>query len=267
MGISRFPILGLWRGAMVELHRSPRTIDARIAFMAARLREWGGDYAQTTDTLRAWLADRTGHTLRTYHDHFRAFYTWAVAAELLAENPTESLPRPPTPKPRPRPLNREDSARSLLAADGDLRAYLLLGRYAGLRAHEIAKFAGEDIDETSLYVFGKGGVGAVLPTHPALWDLAQNYPRQGLWFPSPTREGESVTAHSVTMRVSRHFGRLGIDGSSHRNRHLYGTSLLRGGANIRVVQELMRHADIATTIRYLGVDEEEKVAAIRALSA
>jgi integrase/recombinase XerD len=71
----------------------------------------------------------------------------------------------------------------------------------------------------------------------------------------------------MTMRVSRHFTRLGIDGSSHRNRHLYGTELLRGGANLRVVQELMRHADLTTTVRYLGVDQEEKVAAIRRLSA
>jgi integrase/recombinase XerD len=67
------------------------------------------------------------------------------------------------------------------------------------------------------------------------------------------------------MCVSRHFHRLGIDGSSHRNRHLYGTELLRNGVNIRVVQELMRHADMATTVRYLGVDEEDKYKAIHGL--
>lgn len=48
---------------------------------------------------------------------------------------------------------------------------------------------------------------------------------------------------------------------------VYGTNLLRGGANIRVVQELMRHESLATTAGYLQVEESERVEAIRRLSA
>lgn len=253
-------------GHMAARRLSPRTIEQRAAFAEARLRQWG-TWDVCATQICAFLAAYTGHTLRTYHDHFRALYTWLAESGRLESNPVDEVPRPPTPKPRPRPLSREDAARSLMHASGDLHAYLMLGRFAGLRAHEIAKFAGEDIDADALYVLGKGNQRAIIPTHPLLWELAQTYPRQGYWFPSERAAAGHVTAHSVTMRVSRHFARLGIDGSSHRNRHLYGTELLRAGANLRVVQELMRHADLTTTVRYLGVDQEEKVSAIRRLSA
>lgn len=253
-------------GHMTTRRLSPRTIEQRAAFAEARLRQWR-TWDVTPDQIRGYLAAYTGHTLRTYHDHLRALYGWLVETGRLETNPVDEIPRPPTPKPRPRPLSRDDAARSLMYADGDLRAYLMLGRFAGLRAHEIAKFSGEDIDADALYVLGKGNQRAIIPTHPALWELAQVYPRQGYWFPSERAREGHVTAHAVTMRVSRHFTRLGIDGSSHRNRHLYGTELLRGGANLRVVQELMRHADLTTTVRYLGVDQEEKVSAIRRLTA
>lgn len=253
-------------GNMKLRRLSVRTIEQRAAFAEARLRQWG-TWEVEPAIISAYLAGFRGHTLRTYYDHLRALYAWLVESGRIESSPLEEVKRPPTPKPRPRPLSREDARRALQAAAGDLRSYLLLGRLAGLRAHEIAKFAGEDIDADALYVFGKGGQAAIVPTHPLLWELAQTYPRSGYWFPSERAAAGHVTAHAVTMRVSRHFGRLGIEGSSHRNRHLYGTELLRGGANLRVVQELMRHADLATTVRYLGVDQEEKLVAVRGLVA
>lgn len=261
-----FPIVREYVEHMVARRLADRTVEQRAMFAQARMIEWGS-YVVGSDVIEAWLRRYTGHTLRTYHDHFQALYTWLVAVGQVGENPMAQIPRPPTPRPRPRPLSRQDELRTLLGADGDLRAYLLLGRFAGLRAMEIAKFAGQDIDERSILVEGKGGKIEVLPTHPALWELAQSYPRRGWWFPSDRSTSGHITPHAVTMKVSRYFHRLGIDGSSHRNRHAYGTNLLRGGANIRVVQELMRHSDVSTTIRYLGVDEEEKVAAIKSLTA
>jgi integrase len=254
--------LGEYRTYMTRKGFSARTIAQREAFARARLADWG-DLDQPPERIADFLTAYAGHTKRTYYDHAVAMYRWLVESGQLDASPMSGVRRPPTPKPRPRPLTRDDATRVLLHAEGDLRAYLLLGRFAGLRAHEIAKFRGEDIDPDWLYVFGKGAQGQVLPTHPALWDLAGTYPRQGFWFPSERSASGHVTPHAVTMRVSRHFARLG---SSHRNRHLFGTELLRNGANIRTVQALMRHADMATTVRYLGVDEADKLNAIRSLT-
>lgn len=253
-----------YRDWMVQRGLAARTVEQRFEFARRVFRSWQG-WQGDQHSVRAFLAPYAGHSRRTYYDHFVALFSWLVATGRVCSSPMPDVKRPRKPRPRPRPLSAEDAAASLEAATGDLRAWLLLGRYAGLRAHEIAKFAGEDIDSTSLYVLGKGGQHAVLPTHPVLWDLAQLYPRRGFWFPG--RDGGHMTGHNVTMRISRHFQGLGIDGSSHRNRHLYGTNLLRSGANLRVVQELMRHADLGTTLLYLGVDELEKVEAIRRLVA
>lgn len=245
---------------------SARTIDQREAFARARLKEWG-TWDQPAGRIADYLARFTGHTKRTYYDHFCALYHWLLDTGRIELDPMVDVRRPPTPRPHPRPLTRDDARRALLHATGNLRAYLLLGRFAGLRAHEIAKFAGRDIDSDWLYVSGKGAKAQLLPTHPVLWHLAQQYPRRGYWFPSTRSASGHITPHAVTMRVSRHFDRLGIDGSSHRNRHLFGTQLLRNGTNIRVVQALMRHADLSTTVRYLGVDDDEMRVAIHSLSA
>src|SRR5690606_12427458 len=113
-----------------------------------------------------------------------------------------------------------------------LRAWMLLALLAGLRVHEIAKLRGQDIDEACIVVDGKGGQLATIPTHPDLWELAQTYPRHGLWFPSPVRRGEPYTADHISGQVADRFRACGIArGSIHRLRATYGTNLLRNGAN------------------------------------
>jgi len=67
--------------------------------------------------------------------------------------------------------------------------------------------------------------------------------------------------------TTRLFKANGIEGSLHRARHTYATTLLRTGANIRVVQELMRHKSLSSTAIYTGVDEEELRNGIAGLQA
>ncbi|CAI9417467.1 tyrosine-type recombinase/integrase [Nocardioides sp. T2.26MG-1] len=243
-----------------------RTIHQREKFRCSRLREWG-TLDVPADQIKRWLSQYDGWTRCTYYGHLVSLYDWAVEVGEIPTNLARTITRPRSPKPRPRPLTRDEINLALGSATGDLRTHLQLGLLAGLRAHEIAKFAGADITESGIYVIGKGGQGAMLPTHPDLWAVAQNYPRHGYWFPSERTETGHILPNTVSRRVTAHFRELGIAGSSHRNRHGYGTLLLRGGANLRVVQELMRHATLNTTALYLGVDEDEKVAAIRGLVA
>jgi integrase/recombinase XerD len=68
--------------------------------------------------------------------------------------------------------------------------------------------------------------------------------------------------------VAAHFRELGIEERSiHRARHTFGNALGRAGVNVRVVKELMRHQSLETTAIYLGVDEDEKSAAIGLLGS
>ncbi len=254
-----------YREFMVGRGLSPNTVDQRVTFARARWADWG-TWDLPGSQIAAWLAGRDPWTKSTYFAHFVSLYDWLerTGGGDLDANPMRDMRRPATPAGRPKPLTEPELEKALATAPADVRAWLMLGYLAGLRAHEIAKFRGEDITETTLYVLGKGGRACTLPTHPLLWELAQSYPREGFWFPSPFvgREQTPIVANTVTRRISSHFHSLGLAGSTHRARHTYGTQLLRGGANLRVVQELMRHASLATTARYLGVDEEEKITAL-----
>ena len=148
-------------------------------------------------------------------------------------------------------------------AEGWERTWVLLGMYAGLRAHEIAKLRAEDVNEDFIYVEGKGGRRSMLPTSPLLWaEVNKYYPRTGYLFPS---RGSHISTGRVSVRVGRLFEELGIEGSIHRARHTFATILLREGAKIRVVQQLMRHASLATTAAYAAVDEDEMRAAVHLL--
>jgi len=216
----------------------------------------------------AWLG-REGYapwSRATYYGHLRSYFTFAMENDLLAVDPMGRMRRPKPGKSIPRPLTPAQVAAVMAAARPNTRAWLTLGLYAGLRAHEIAKIRGEDVGEDQLYVWGKGGQGAFVPTHPLVWVLALTRPRDGWWFPTRAAAGH-VTSLAVSTMTSKLFKANGIEGSIHRCRHTYATELLRGGANIRVVQTLMRHESLSSTQIYTAVDEGERRDAINRLVA
>lgn len=145
---------------------------------------------------------------------------------------------------------------------------ILLGAYQGLRIHEVAKFKGEDIEVDRLRVVGKGGTDVKLPLHALLAAEAVDYPARGFWFPSYDLDGP-VTASNVGKVVAAAMRRAGIDGATaHQLRHWYGTQVLRSaGGNVRVAQELLRHAMVATTQVYCEISLDEQRAAIDGLPA
>lgn len=216
------------------------------------------DYLGRPELTSAW-------SRAAYMNHLRSLFAWAIDHELADVDPTARLVRPRSPRQQPRPLTLLEVRRAQAAAGPDVAAMLALGLLAGLRAHEAAKINSDDVTETGLYVRGKGGHEAILPTHPTLWVIAQTR-GPGYWFPGQGGRPHIGSA-TLSMKVTKVFEPLGIVGSFHRCRHYFGTSLLRSGVNIRVVQELMRHASLATTAAYLGVDESEKSAAVLGLVA
>lgn len=246
---------------------SARTVQARVKVVRGRLAQWGDDPSTiTAEQIQEWLG-RDGlsrWTRQTYYASLTDFFAWCEATSRVSESPMALVRRPSAAKSSPRPLTAAQERLVLLHATGHVRAWLLLALRAGLRAHEIAKIRGEDVTPDGIYVEGKGGVRATLPCHPEVWALAQEHPRHGYWFPG-YRGRSHVQTDTVTNRVGRLFRELGIEGSIHRARHTYATTLLRRGVNIRVVQRLMRHASLATTATYTAVDEDELRAAVNLL--
>ena len=146
------------------------------------------------------------------------------------------------------------------------RAMVLLCAYQGFRISEAVAVKGEHIDlrRGTITVTGKGQVTAELPLSDVVRELSAEFPEAGYWFPSG--DGH-VKANSASDTVGKAMRRAGVDGSAHSLRHYYGTQLLRRGANLRVVQELMRHASIQSTQIYTHVDDRRRRAGIELLAA
>lgn len=173
------------------------------------------------------------------------------------------------PKRKPRPVADEHLI-TLLKTNMHhrTRVMILLATLAGLRCIEIAAFRGENIDlpRGRMLILGKGGNEKWVPIHPILAATAETMPARGWWFPSNSkRPGHHVHRKSVSQSVGDAFRRANIPGSAHPLRHWYATTLLEDGADVRVVQELMRHGSITSTQQYTGVTDIRMRAAIEKL--
>lgn len=219
-----------------------------------------------------WLASHdewSDSTTVTYTSYLSAWYKWLQLTDRRVDNPMVKVGRPRSPDREPRPIADRDVPRLLgTRMWGSTRVMILLGLLAGLRVHEIAHMRGEDVDLSAnlLWVRGKGRKVKSVPLHPVLRDIAVNdMPREGWWFPMRGMPSEHVLPKSVSDIIGRTMRRAGVRGTPHSLRHWYATALHTGGADIRVVQELMRHKSIASTQIYTRVPDDRRREAIMGL--
>ena len=258
--------LDAWRLRGLAAGHSERTINARHGTIR-RLAHEHDPLTVADDDLMGWMAalELSRSSKATYRSHLRAWFGWLVESGRRDDDPSARLPTPKAPRGLPRPVSPADVTAILEAcADGRARrthAYVLLGAFAGLRVHEIAKIRGEDIRGDEIAVTGKGGVTATVPLVPVLARLADTMPRSGYWFPSDAPSGH-VHRCSVSSAVSRAMRRAGVTGTPHALRHFYCTQVLRAtGGDLRKTQRLARHASPATTAVYTQVLDSELLAA------
>ncbi len=203
----------------------------------------------------------------------RVFFRFLQSTGHLDHDPAELLSQPATWRRLPNVLAAEQIQR-LLAAPQPQQALFLrdvalleLLYAAGLRASEAATIQTDWLyfDLGVARVFGKGGKERIVPVgRPALQALRRYLDelRPRLLRPDkPTdrlilsRTGSPITRVVVWQIVKRHAVRAGLrDVYPHVLRHSFATHLLAGGADLRVVQELLGHANIQTTQIYTHVD-------------
>ena len=221
--------------------------------------------ANTLDLAR-WLGrdDLAAVTRSVYHSILTGFYRWAVLNGHRADNPMTPIKAARRPKRHPRPIAAAEYRRLLANADDQTRAMLILAGYAGLRVAEIARFHGRDLDVHTgmLEVRGKGGATLSIPAHPALIEHAAKMPL-GYWFPS--QRAKHVGGQWVSERIRLYMLRNRVNATPHALRHTFATGLLEAGADLRVVQELMRHATLSTTAIYTAITDDRKREAIERL--
>ncbi len=202
----------------------------------------------------------------------KGLHRFMVADELCSAFPTADLPLPAKPARLPDVISVEAAARLLdqpfPQTPSGLRDRAILETLygCGLRASELCGLDLRSVvlGEALLRVHGKGGKERVVPVMGTAAAALSAYLEQGrgeLVGRRPTQavflnvRGGRLSRQSVHAIVERYGRVAGIEGlHPHTLRHSYATHLLEGGADLRAVQELLGHANIATTQLYTHVD-------------
>lgn len=259
-------ILARWTTSLRAEGARPNTIEVRNGGIRVLARHAGRSVLEvTTDDVRAWLADYSNaNTRSTHYCTARGMFRWLSAEGLRTDNPVDAIRPPRVPRGVPRPCSTAALQAMLAAADPKTAAMITLAAFQGLRAGEVAAIRGEDFDLNAgtLRVIGKGEVEALLPVHPQVADLAARMP-SGFWFPAPRRAEGHMASQVVSLCVRAACADAGVPlHGAHPLRHWFATWLVRGGADLRTTQTLMRHASLATTARYVQVDDDDRRAAV-----
>jgi site-specific recombinase XerD len=204
-----------------------------------------------------------------YARDLTAFYRWAVHQGLRKRNPMDGREPEKMPQHLPRPIATGDLRAALDAAHPRTRQMLVLAAFAGLRAHEIAGLDVSDIDRERgvMTIRGKGGRDRVIPLHEMVAEVLPNI-RRGPVIPRLKGKGDGVTPGTVSRVVARHLKAVTGSGADtcHPLRHWFATEALEEIGDVRVVQELLGHANLNTTAVYTKVSDARKRAAVAALS-
>ena len=204
----------------------------------------------------------------------KIFFRWMTARGHIPYDPADVLPLPRIERYLPETLNAPDVERLLAAIDTTAprglrdRAMLELLYASGLRASELtgARLENLDLDTRVIRVTGKGNKTRIVPVGTKACDAIRLYlERERPLLVSKrtgshvflSRRGKGLTTNRLWQIVKATAQRAGIDIRvyPHLLRHSFATHLLSGGADLRIIQEMLGHADISTTQIYTHVDQ------------
>ncbi|TAE32177.1 MAG: site-specific tyrosine recombinase XerD [Candidatus Kapaibacterium sp.] len=218
-----------------------------------------------------------GTSSRTrYLASLRSFYKFLCMSELSEKNPAELIDLPKSQKTLPEVLTYHQIEQIILqpntaTPDGLRNRAMLEMLYAcGLRASELCGLQQRDIlwEAEVVRVFGKGSKERVVPCGQSALHWVAEYQRlaRPLWVKPHGKSDDALFLNQRGGALSRmsvwnivHDSAVGAGISEvhpHLFRHSFATHLLEGGANLRAVQEMLGHSDIATTQVYTHIDRE-----------
>lgn len=267
---------------MAEAGAAKNTIAAYRTDLSLASQTLGGRLsAACADELTAltdgWTA-LAGTTVARKAAALRRFYGFLVDEGLRADDPSPALPRPGRGRPLPKTLSVAEvdaifgviaDRRGRVPADPlDLRLSALIELLygSGLRASELVSLprAAVATDRPYLILKGKGGRERLVPisdrARSAVAEWRLHVPQGAAWlFPSGKAHLSRIRLYQLVKALA---ATAGIDPervSPHVLRHAFATHLLAGGADLRALQSMLGHADIATTEIYTHVDASRLV--------
>ena len=270
---------------------SPNTLAAYrrdLTLFARWLAQMGrGELVQADlGDVQGYIAARFAHSKATSSNRrlvvLRRFYRWALRERLRADDPTLRLDTARQPPRRPKTLSEAQVEALVSAPDVTTplglrdRAMLELLYASGLRVTELVALpvVRLSLSEGVVQISGKGGKERLVPFGEAAQDWLQRYLREarpallngrdsGFVFVTArsgqrARETAGMTRQMFWTLIKAHARSAEIDVplSPHTLRHAFATHLLNHGADLRVVQLLLGHADISTTQIYTHIARE-----------
>jgi integrase/recombinase XerC len=200
----------------------------------------------------------------------RSFFKFMYREGYKKTNPAKLVSNPKLPKLLPRFLSVEDAFTLVERPDGSGfipardRAILELLYSSGLRVSEISGLDMDDINtkEGFLKVKGKGRKERMVPVGSKAIDAIKSYMVERITLKSKdkslflNRRGKGLSDRGVRRIVVKYARMAGISGKigPHVLRHTFATHLLQGGADLRVIQELLGHSSLSTTQKYTHLD-------------
>ena len=258
-----------------EAGASPNTLAAYRSDLSAAAVDLGGSLGDASAERLSRLGEQwsalAASTVARRSAALRRFYRFLVDDSLRADDPSAALPQPSLQRPLPRVL--EPTEVEALFADAEQRASsgeplalrnlaiveLLYG--SGLRASELITLPRGALrrGQPFLILLGKGQKERLVPistrAEAAVARWLEHVPANSRWlFPGGKSHISRVRLFQLVRELA---GKAGIAPdriSPHVLRHAFATHLLAGGADLRVLQALLGHADIATTQIYTHVD-------------
>lgn len=258
----------------VERQGSAHTLDAYRRDLAA-LAAWAGErdlLALDGNDLRAFVAaeHRRGLSPKSLQRRLsacRSLYRWLLKQGRIAANPADGVRAPKAPRKLPQVLDVDEAVQLVeLPTDAPLglrdRALLELFYSSGLRLSEVCALRWHDLDfETGLVtVLGKGSKQRIVPVgshaRAALQAWREDSTSQPDGFVFPGRGGRQISARAIQLRMKQLAMRQGVLKRIHPHllRHSFASHVLESSGDLRGVQELLGHSDIATTQIYTHLD-------------
>jgi integrase/recombinase XerD len=213
----------------------------------------------------------------------RRFFAFLQEEGFRQDNPSAALPRPAQRRPLPKILNRpeldrifaelEDLTGKAVPSPLDLRLSALMELLygSGLRATELVSLPRQSVvsDRPFLILRGKGGRERLVPisdrARAAVARWSAHVPSDALWlFPSGKSHLSRIRLYQLVKDIAAAAGIAPERVSPHVLRHAFATHLLEGGADLRALQTMLGHADIATTQIYTHVDSRRLVELVNA---
>ena len=236
----------------------------------------------TRHLVRAWvsyLAD-IGNSESTQNSRFRAlraYGNWLEAEQYVKVTPLHKMKAPRLPKLIPPEYNKQEVAGMLRLCPPNTwwgardRAILILVLQSGVRREEVSNLNLYDVNvhQRRILLLGKGNKQRIVHvSDEALGAIFRYMPyrkeSERALFQSNARNGNGrLTPHGVYQVVRDLAKRVGVQGPKfgpHRGRHTFALRFLRAGGNIRDLQAILGHADLATTQVYLRAIGSEEAA-------